>query len=507
MKTPSDILFRLIKSMNKLEKRYFKRFSQQHLLGKKKRYIKLFDLIKDQEEYDEIEVLKKIKDNSFSKNLAEHKRYLYQQVLKSLRNYESKKSVCLQLRKVLMNVELLYKREMYDCALDLIEDSLKTAEKYELYIISQSLLFYQVKIGFERRDHNYWGNYLSENHKDKLKSLYGLKMHEYIQLKITHNLMFKGETKDYSIDLKEYPIDDFYTTLIYYNSQAAISVDLGDIQSTYKYRKKIHDYFLEQPHFIEEQMYIYVTNSFRYASCCEELGKEEEGLVATNQMIEQIVLLYKNDKITDEQYLEAISLIYSANILLNARLRDLRGVEKYYLLMKEKNLTQQNKGANNIYKRLLYVNVIAQLLLGLYDEAMDMIYEFNNHKQSKAYTRDEGIIRMLSVLVNYEKGNFLLLQNLVDSTYSFLRSRNLLGDFEKLFLSFLKNKVLKTNFQRKKELKKEFIIFKKQVQALNAKKLEIRMPLKTFDLELWAESKIQDCTMQYLLIQYQEEEK
>ncbi len=56
---PSNDLFRLIKSLNKNEKGYFKKFVQLHSLGKNADYLLLFDEIdKQPDEYDEAKIVK-----------------------------------------------------------------------------------------------------------------------------------------------------------------------------------------------------------------------------------------------------------------------------------------------------------------------------------------------------------------------------------------------------------------------------------------------------------------
>lgn len=60
MKTSSDKLFTLIKSLAKNEKRYFKRSSQLHKLKEGNQYLLLFDAIEQQEVYDEEKIKKQI---------------------------------------------------------------------------------------------------------------------------------------------------------------------------------------------------------------------------------------------------------------------------------------------------------------------------------------------------------------------------------------------------------------------------------------------------------------
>src|SRR5690606_30207378 len=81
----SEQLFRLIKSLNKSEKRSFKLYAQRSHNQATSKFIRLFDILDNMESYDEETIIKKsthIKKNQLS-NL---KRHLYTQIMKALRN-------------------------------------------------------------------------------------------------------------------------------------------------------------------------------------------------------------------------------------------------------------------------------------------------------------------------------------------------------------------------------------------------------------------------------------
>src|SRR5947199_117055 len=84
----SDQLFLLIKSMNKSEKGYFKKFSSKHIIGGQNNYIRLFDAIDSQKEYDEAAIKKKFEGKTFIKYLPSEKNYLYNLILDMLHVYD-----------------------------------------------------------------------------------------------------------------------------------------------------------------------------------------------------------------------------------------------------------------------------------------------------------------------------------------------------------------------------------------------------------------------------------
>ena len=65
-KKPSDSLHRLIHSLNKPEKRYFNIYASRHSSGKNN-YVKLFEAICLQKQYDEEKIRQKFKQEVFIK--------------------------------------------------------------------------------------------------------------------------------------------------------------------------------------------------------------------------------------------------------------------------------------------------------------------------------------------------------------------------------------------------------------------------------------------------------
>ena len=120
MNQGKDHLFQLIQSMSSSEKRYFKRNA---LIAKDAdaNYLKLFDALNKMQEYDEAALKKK----PFVKHFASERKYLYEAILRSLRNYCKEESIRTQIFDLLIDADNLYKRSLYDQS----EKRLKKAER------------------------------------------------------------------------------------------------------------------------------------------------------------------------------------------------------------------------------------------------------------------------------------------------------------------------------------------------------------------------------------------
>src|ERR1017187_9978966 len=128
-------LFQLIKSLDGNEKGYFKKYSQIHSpeSGNSTNVIRLFDALDDMDEYDEAEIKRIFKGEAFLTQLSVTKNYFYASILKSLRSYSSKASVHLQLLAVLLDVQLLTGKGLYEKALECILAVKKKAAENEYF--------------------------------------------------------------------------------------------------------------------------------------------------------------------------------------------------------------------------------------------------------------------------------------------------------------------------------------------------------------------------------------
>jgi len=92
----TDILFQLIKSLEKAEKRHFKLYIKRSSGKEDLKIVRLFDALDKLKDYDEKPLLKKL-DDVTKPQLANLKTHLYKQILASLRLLKSADSLDLQL--------------------------------------------------------------------------------------------------------------------------------------------------------------------------------------------------------------------------------------------------------------------------------------------------------------------------------------------------------------------------------------------------------------------------
>ncbi|MBK9175191.1 MAG: hypothetical protein IPM46_02405 [Flavobacteriales bacterium] len=126
-----DHVHRLIRSMSRAEKRYFKvhlsRNGQEH--GSHQDV--LFDAIAGMEQYDEATLLTRFSHETFTHHFAITKRRLYEAILRSLESFHAESSVDARINRVLHQVEILHQRALYDDALKALQSARRLAHTHE----------------------------------------------------------------------------------------------------------------------------------------------------------------------------------------------------------------------------------------------------------------------------------------------------------------------------------------------------------------------------------------
>ena len=128
---PPDILFQLIHSLEKAEKRHFKLYIKRSSSNENLKIVQLFDAMDKMHEYDEKILLKRLPDIQ-KVQLSNLKAHLYKQVLASLRLLKSADSIDLQLNEQFDYAHILYKKGLFLQSLRILERTKEVAKAYDV---------------------------------------------------------------------------------------------------------------------------------------------------------------------------------------------------------------------------------------------------------------------------------------------------------------------------------------------------------------------------------------
>src|SRR5688572_17985013 len=123
----TDILFQLVQSLEKSEKRHFKLYITRSSGKQDLKIIQLFDALDKLTEYDEKLLLKKLSDVT-KPQLNNLKTHLYKQLLASLRLLKTAENTDLQLSEMLDHARVLYNKGLKLQALKILEKAKETAK-------------------------------------------------------------------------------------------------------------------------------------------------------------------------------------------------------------------------------------------------------------------------------------------------------------------------------------------------------------------------------------------
>ena len=128
---PTNQLFDIIKSLTVEEEKKFMLLSS--LQQGEKNYIKLYNFIKKQDNYEEEQVKNHFKNEIFVQHFASEKNQLLHHILKSLRNHRQETSASAKIDEEIKNIQLLFNKSLYKQSRKQLSIIKKKAQDYELF--------------------------------------------------------------------------------------------------------------------------------------------------------------------------------------------------------------------------------------------------------------------------------------------------------------------------------------------------------------------------------------
>lgn len=478
----NDNLAQLIKSLSKREKGYFKRYIQK---GNKKvnhKYLRLFETI-DRD--------KKPNDNSeIFQYLPERKNYLYNLILKSLRNYNSvhgrmaanvqifnsalnciilaKKGIEQAWRKELKKVERLAKLiDREDMVIFVLGNLIGKPEQKNSINISDKMVEYAEKLYNRTQFYQ-----INEKMYDSLiKSSTGNTIYLSIINTLIQNPLLSTEKNAITHDSKFF----FYCTHLGYN------IFKNDFIKASRYVDKLIVLALQGPiprtRWVLQSIGMLLELSFRQ----NDKKKYMEVLKMADELRTKVT--YSNKLLHEASIFEFIEsqqiLFYTNNGNFSKAIELIpplqNGLRDYAHLL-----------FNNNSLRIYYSIAYAYWGNSDYDDSLDWLNKIFMKFKSSNELRLFRKAKILYLLTQFEIGNQLILPSILGSTQRFLYKQDALHKYENLFLELLKrlNKTV-----RNVENTKIFQLYQKKLNLLNEETKQ-QEELHYFDLASWIQSKI-----------------
>jgi len=447
MKTVSTDLFDLIKSLSKQEKRYFKLYASRHVIGKQNTYVRLFDTIEKQKEYDEVKIKKKFEGETFVKQLHVTKNYLYNLILNSLRQFNEAKSED-KFPMLIRNVQLLIDKGLYKQSEKLLKRARKTALENEQFLQLLEVYKWEHRITHGSKDSKGLKQYIDVDFQQELEALDKYK--NYLQFQLLHDQVFYRYWKKGSLrkQADKEALQQLFQQELYENAQNAYSFSAkmfyhnarfsyhylaGELDKCYEHiRQQVALYEnLNKSNKLGKRINRYIGSLNNLFVIQKQMGKEKESL----QTIQQMRKLSPNSKKAKADII-ASSYILEIDLYLSKG-KFSKGIQKLQGL--EVDLKNQFDKLDVQQRLILFYN-LAYLYFGAgkFNRALDWINLLLNDPDLKKREDIHSFGNILNLLIHYELGNDDLLEYIVKSTYRFLSKRKLLFKVESIMLQFLK---------------------------------------------------------------------
>ncbi|MBK7147970.1 MAG: hypothetical protein IPH78_03895 [Bacteroidetes bacterium] len=127
----SNELFLLVKSLNKNEKGYFKKFASINSKKGEGNYLRLFNCLDAMEQYDEKQIRITFAGEKFLSQLNVTKLYLQKMIIRALRNYHSDSDTDIERLHLLIEAQMLIKKQLYDSAHRVLKNLIEKSKEVE----------------------------------------------------------------------------------------------------------------------------------------------------------------------------------------------------------------------------------------------------------------------------------------------------------------------------------------------------------------------------------------
>lgn len=491
----TDILFQLIKSLEKAEKRHFKLYIKRSSGNEDLKIVRLFDALDKSKEYDEKVLLKKLPEIT-KPRLANLKIHLYKQILASLRLLKSAESLDLQLNEQFDYAHILYKKGLFHQSLRILERVKEIARS------NQKFNFLPQAIALEKRIENLHitrsmqdrAEVLSSeanevnSHIDVVTRLSNLALKLYSWYVEHGHARNEEDEKDIRRFMKEsLPADTssptgFYERLYLYQSYTWYAFIRQDFIQYYRYTKKWVDLFEEQPLMIRVETGHFIKGVHNLLNAHFDLRNYRE----FEKTLKRFEKLAETERVKNHDSFRIHAFIYISTAKINQHFM-LGTFEEGTLLVPGIEEKLQDYQLFIDSHRVMVLNYkFAMLYFGAgdYNQSIDYLQRIIHHNTNLRYDL-QCYARVLHLMAHYELGNDMLMESLTKSVYRFMAKMKNLTAVEEAMFKFLRQSLPLSP----RQLKPEFEKLLHTIKYLEKNRFETRA-FAYLDIISWVESKV-----------------
>lgn len=494
MKIADRKIHQLIHSMSRHEKIYFKRMSARSSEGKAGQYVELFDAIAAQQTYDEAALIEAFKDRKFVRQFAVMKKYLYDQVMRSLVDQRRKKELSARLEDMKWEANILWERGMYKEAQKLFKKAREKAKAHDLMTIFIDLMLSE--------------NYLTANAQDRkeqasisflleLENAANALYQQSTYMRLYESFMYwhrreralrSLEQQDKLKQLMQEPLllelseaRTFLGSLLFNTIHEKYQMMTGNLERATAFSLKNLQLYEAYPKLKVERGMNYFVIMISYLNNLYRL-KEHERL---REELERFSSFTTKDERLRRYFFARFNVLKLVYCELSG---DYADFEQIKLKLEAEWAKPIHQLPATEWRLLLYNMLKLQIMQGIYEEAQDSILKLNQLELTERQADLQRFSDLLEILIHYKLGNEQLIDYLNLAAKRQMQRKKELYEYESLFSSLFRKLIQKANYERK-ELLQNYL---SQLEALYE---EESAAFEYFDLILWIRAELNGSTM------------
>lgn len=495
----NEALFDLIQSMTKSEKRYFKLMSSRHSIGGENNYVRIFDYLDKLEVYDEKALFANFKGEAFLKRFSITKKRLYDHILNALDAFHASSSMEAQIHKMLHASDILYNRSLYDQSRRLLRSAEKLALKHEKPALVIEIGNKQKRIwettGYSGVSEAKMTSFAKQE-SEQIETLHFYAKLWQVKSRLFSHLSKKGiarskeDVAQYTVICQEilmHPVpEESYPTearYLYFHVMSAyhyaISNLVESLAALHKNLELIEK--AESATTIEVNKQVSVLTNAIYIS--DKLGNYKSSIAYLNQLKSVASQVEANEDLE----IKLFSSINSIELSVNLRKGEFHKAIQIADRVQEKLAHYGGKIVPARRAFLEFKIAVAYIGIGDFSESLKWVNRILNEADLDDTEDIISFTQLLELLIHLELNHDKLLPYSIKSTQRFLKTRNRLYSFEKVFLQFI-TKLVKCNDRFEVDQYWEGLY--NELAALTDDDGFESVALDYFDFQSWAEAKL-----------------
>ncbi len=490
---PSSDLFDLIHAMSKAEKRHFKIYVARNSKNGGSNYLRLFDAIDKQKEYNEEKLYDKTEKTKYGKRLASTKLFLYRSILKSLRQSHGSKLVKTRLEDMLTEAEVLFNKSLYKQSKKMLIKAKKIANKYEAWDVLYKIIQQEINLtGYLAVSKPLQELKTLQDESGRLADIIRQEM-SYTNLLGHANIIqrrYKRPIEPHQEDVMETtmkspvminePIGIGLKSRIAYHQLHSIYHDLhGQDQKAFQTLEEINGIWKEHSKIAEAQREDFVRTTvklmisglhshkqYNYTGLIELLKVLPATVPQEGEKREMLVLILKFG-----YSLHTNGLKYCATLL--TQIQPLLDTAKIDVLTH--------------YQRIYLYHQLAIYYFSIqdFDNAVDRLNKVQDEEKYGFFISFRHFSRLMQLIAYYEQGNQSLLESRLRSMEHYIKTEGNPKELELIVLKYIKD-----TLRVKNQKEEEKLLASLQKTMRNTLEKYPESPLKNSILSHWLSSKI-----------------